>query len=109
MSQHNEERNLENNLPLLLETIEEDDAEQFTADNHCGVENHVLQHNGGAAHLFWRSASQTRGKTPEESTVGRTVVSVVMNTGETMLKVFTLVVVYPPALTAPKGPEITGC
>ena len=87
---------------LLLETIEDDDAEQCTADNHCGVENHVLQHNGGAAHLFWRSASQTGGKTPEESTVGRTVVSVVMNTGETMLKVFTLVVVYPRHSRSPR-------
>ena len=52
--------------------------------------------------MFWRSASRTAAKTPEESTVGRTVVSVVMNTGETMLKVFTLVVVYPRHSRSPR-------
>ena len=34
--------------------------------------------------------------------MGRTVVSVVMNTGETMLKVFTLVVVYPRHSRSPR-------
>ena len=102
MSQHHEVKNLENILPLLLETIEEDDAEQCTADNHCGVENHVLHHT-----LVLEVCQPNREQAPGGEHSG--VVSVVMTTGETMLKVFTLVVVYPPALTAPKGPEITGC
>ena len=81
MSQHNEERNLENILPLLLETIEEDDAK-------LDVEGE---------HLLLTNTHNTR--TPEESTLARAVVSVSVATGETMEEVFT--VVYPPLPKAP--------
>ena len=89
MSQHHEEKNLENILPLLLETIEEDDAK-------LDVEGE---------HLLLTNTHNTR--TPEESTLARAVVSVSVATGETMEEVFT--VVYPPPLKAPGGPEIMGC
>ena len=89
MSQHHEEKKLENILPLPLETIEEDDAK-------LDVEGE---------HLLLTKTHNTR--TPEDSTLDRAVVSVSVATGETMEEVFT--VVYPPPPTAPGGPEITGC
>ena len=39
MSQHHEERNLENIPPLLLETIEEDDAKQDVEGEHLLLTN----------------------------------------------------------------------
>ena len=53
MSQHLEERNLENIPLLLLETNEEDDAKQDVGGEHIlqnihgGIGDHGLQNNGG--------------------------------------------------------------